>query len=294
MCVIVHKPNNVSLPIESLEKCFITNNDLCGYMVNIGYGILIQRGLKNIDDLIKQWESDTKHLKNNETVFHFRIATHGDINVSNSHPFPVTNDIRLLESSTVISNIGLAHNGILNTIPFDYYLDEEIFYKYSDTFLWISEVLSSVSNIQSMLSVLRILSIESHSKFSLMTGNKVHRIGTFYEIDDCYYSNTLWQYKPVKDKKYSYDYAAYNDWYYNKFVANDNFGEDICFQETENYNSESHDHTCYVCQGKFSINDLYEIIDETSSYYDRLICFDCYEYVYGDLNYGDKLYGDLK
>lgn len=278
MCVIVHKPNNVDLNQDDLELCFKANNDMCGYMFHNGYCVVIKRGFSDFDQLMETWKHDISTCENNETVFHFRIATHGEIDVFNSHPFPITNDYRILYSYQMCSNYGIAHNGTITTLPFDFYFDQLLFEKYSDTFLYVSEVLNFVKNTQALLSILRLISIESYSKFVLMTNNKVHKIGTFHEVENMYFSNLLWKNKTLKlyssnMEKYNYDYwKTYQNGYKTGFYYNEPEIDEPEIVETG---------ICSICQVSFPLDELLLVEEHIYNYQEMNICIDCYEYIFG-------------
>lgn len=100
MCILIHHNTNTSFNEDHLLDFYTKNSD--------GFGAIVNRGDKV--DIIKHVGTfeDIKYLYDNEvhgyeSVIHFRMRTHGDIDLDNCHPYQVTEDI------------WMAHNGVLST-----------------------------------------------------------------------------------------------------------------------------------------------------------------------------------
>lgn len=117
MCIIVVKPAGVQWPSwKTLENCWNRNSDGAGLMFNDGNGnVVIDKGYMTWLDFKKR----IKMLKRAETsqttvVLHFRIQTHGEVSRECCHPFPLDGRLEMLRQTEVVSNYGVAHNGVIS------------------------------------------------------------------------------------------------------------------------------------------------------------------------------------
>ncbi len=120
MCIIVYKPQGLSIERQTLETCFLHNPDGAGFMYPCEGRLLIQKGYFEFDEFIEAWEKCRKlHGDSLPVVFHFRIATAGNIDKRNCHPHRIKNDL------------GFAHNGILScvNVPKGSRLSDTILYR---------------------------------------------------------------------------------------------------------------------------------------------------------------------
>lgn len=105
MCVIIHKPKDRHLSYRTLRRAYRANPHGWGLCALDDDGnMVVERGLGAIGELIAAFK---KH-ESKEVVIHCRIKTHGEINLENTHPFVVNDDMwlfhngRLLESTVPI------------------------------------------------------------------------------------------------------------------------------------------------------------------------------------------------
>src|SRR5690606_1715735 len=59
----------------------------------------------------------TIDMINTPIVLHFRITTHGGTAPGNTHPFPVTEKLPLLQMTKTKTPLAVAHNGIIDIKP---------------------------------------------------------------------------------------------------------------------------------------------------------------------------------
>ncbi len=100
MCILIHQPKDGFFSSEQLQDFYSKNRDGFGAIVNRGNEVKIVKmvgTLQQIEDLYY------KEVACHEAVIHFRMQTHGDIDLENCHPYEVT------------PGIWMAHNGILST-----------------------------------------------------------------------------------------------------------------------------------------------------------------------------------
>lgn len=121
MCVIVYQPPGQYLEKQLAQKLWNANPDGGGFSFVDGEEITTAKSM-NFPAFWSQFESARSANRNAPFLLHFRIATHGAVNLDNVHPF------------TVDKHTVLAHNGIIHGVP-DYKDDR------SDTRVFVDEVL---------------------------------------------------------------------------------------------------------------------------------------------------------
>lgn len=100
MCLLVHHKPDTEFTLEHLRDFFNKNSDGFGALVNQGGGVKVIKTVGNLDEIHELYNNE---IKGHEAVIHFRMKTHGDIDLFNCHPYQVTQDL------------WMAHNGILST-----------------------------------------------------------------------------------------------------------------------------------------------------------------------------------
>lgn len=98
MCILIHHPANVSFSDELLNDFYAHNSDGFGAMYAEGGKLVIVKTLGKPQEINALYKDA---LKGRECIIHYRMKTHGDIDMENCHPYKVTDDI------------WMAHNGIL-------------------------------------------------------------------------------------------------------------------------------------------------------------------------------------
>lgn len=217
MCIIMVKPKGVLLPDKNIFKnCFDNNPDGAGFMYTYKNQVFIKKGYNNVDDIYNDI-TNVLHKQDTTIVAHFRIGTHGDKkDAKATHPFPISSDYHDLQELNYVTNIGVAHNGII-TGYYDTKLPE-----LSDTQLFIRDVLSKLiivnSEFYTFPVILKMLGKLTNSKLTFLDrfGN-YYLVGDFVEKDGIYYSNTTYSYSYYKyynnypsiyNNAYNYD----DDW----------------------------------------------------------------------------------
>lgn len=120
MCIIAIKPAGVKLPAaETIENMWYNNPDGAGFMYAVGGNVHIEKGfmsLENLKNALKRLEK-TIDVVNTPMIFHFRITTHGETTPGNTHPFPITEKLPLLQMTKYKAPLAVAHNGIIEIRP---------------------------------------------------------------------------------------------------------------------------------------------------------------------------------
>lgn len=123
MCVIVHQPQGTHLEKDRAERLWNKNPDGGGFAFIDDEGEI--SGFKSMEfkPFWTAFESSRSQFPNRDFLVHMRIATSGAVDLTNVHPFRVTDD-------TV-----MAHNGIIHGVGADPKIGE------SDTKIFVQEVL---------------------------------------------------------------------------------------------------------------------------------------------------------
>lgn len=124
MCLIIQKPAGKTVDKWVLESALNYNQDGFGLMYHDNNGPVVKKwkqlGIKRINKLVKA-------LTDVELAIHFRMATHGKVDKSNAHPFPLANGAHMM------------HNGILSA-----YAPADRDGKLSDTQIFVNTYLNKM------------------------------------------------------------------------------------------------------------------------------------------------------
>ena len=217
LCVIVFKQKGVSLPTkETFRNCFDNNDDGAGYMFSRNGDVIIKKGFMSFD---KFWESfkDSKVTEKDVLIAHFRIATHGLTSQANTHPFPITQDLKSLGAIETITDIAVAHNGVISINTKD---------GMSDTFTFVKEIMGNPlikDHLNHPTMITLLAKAIGGSRLALMWGNgSVKLIGAGWEKDEkgVMYSNS--SYKFSRGRSITI-FKGTNDWveeYYSERERN--------------------------------------------------------------------------
>lgn len=225
MCIILVKPRGKALPSKQIFKnCFESNPDGCGYMYVENNKVRIVKGFMSYKNMYKRLKS----LGDRTIVVHFRIGTHGKNDQKTCHPYPITNDTKLLQSLRVLTDVGMVHNGIIHIE------NDTSGAHLNDTQMYIKTVLSVAKFISPTFyqkpEILNLLeeNIYGNKLCFLDKDEHLYYIGKFIESNGILYSNTSYldSYKtyliPYKYKKteynHEYNYDGDRDTYYDDYI----------------------------------------------------------------------------
>lgn len=96
MCLIIHKPERVTIPEDWIQSSFIHNKDGWGVMYHNNGAVQVEKGFK-LSALI----SCINRNMDKELAIHMRAATAGKVDIENCHPVRIVNGIWMM------------HNGII-------------------------------------------------------------------------------------------------------------------------------------------------------------------------------------
>lgn len=121
MCIAILNPTKVTLKKNVLKTCWDNNKDGAGMLYLQGGVLTAFKEMDNFDNFYDHYDWVRKTHKDSQIVLHFRISTHGKVDLENCHPFMVNEDW------------GFVHNGIIS--------NAEKHVDYSDTNMFNRDVL---------------------------------------------------------------------------------------------------------------------------------------------------------
>lgn len=213
MCVIAAKPSGVKMPsVSAIENMWYKNPDGAGFMYAFNGKVYIEKGFMKLNDFEDALERIQQKidLKDIPVVMHFRIATHGGVIPANTHPFPVSSSMSMLQKLKCNTSLGVAHNGIIEITPRK---------GVSDTMEYVASQLAplykGVPEFYLNPHLMEMVDNAVQSKLAFLTKDgEIYTVGKFETEDDIMYSNS--SYKPYEFKG-SYwrdiwkDYDIYED-----------------------------------------------------------------------------------
>lgn len=117
MCIICIKNKGVAMPTdETMRIMFNYNSDGAGYMYPKDGQVKIRKGfmtLASLQDSLKSL-AETENIIDLPIVLHFRIGTAGGNIQANTHPFPLSGELKALQKLRLTCGVGIVHNGIIN------------------------------------------------------------------------------------------------------------------------------------------------------------------------------------
>lgn len=194
MCVIIAKPAGMLMPgFDTLQAAWDTNPDGAGVAVADGRSMRIYKGCMTWDALRAQLEQlDATHdLQSCGVLLHCRIATHGDICGSLTHPFKVS------------KTVALAHNGIIPN------MDEHTAHDCSDTLAYVRRIVRPLAQSLDVMhdkAAHNVLDLtRGTSRLALLhASGEIVRYGDWHTIEGVHYSNTHFMHR------YSYGTTYYS------------------------------------------------------------------------------------
>lgn len=103
MCIAIHKPKGVTIPIAHLKESFASNPDGAGFAaLHHKHGFVISKGFFTLEEFSRAYEP----FENSPALVHFRIATSGGVSSEMCHPFPLCG-----------GKYAMIHNGVLDIKP---------------------------------------------------------------------------------------------------------------------------------------------------------------------------------
>lgn len=193
MCVICCKPSGADMPLQTyIDNMWNRNSDGAGIMYAVDGRVHIEKGFMSYEDFKDRLKSlgEQYDLKKLPLVMHFRITTHGGTKPENCHPFPISDSVGILSKLRQTTNIGVAHNGIIDITPRK---------GISDTMEYIISQLAPLSKAVPTFyknkHLIQMISNAIDSKMAFLTNTgDIYTIGSFEKDGEIMYSNTSYKY----------------------------------------------------------------------------------------------------
>lgn len=191
MCVICASPKGVRQPTRSeIKAMFMRNPDGAGYMAARGGIVTIHKGFMSLDELLNALRQEHFTAKDS-VVYHFRISTQAGVNPEMTHPFPLSNQPRMMRALDLTCRCGIAHNGVIRLTSDP---DNK---RYSDTAIFITDYLSRIIRRKTDLkdeATLALVWKLAQSKLAIMDGDGyVATVGHFIDDHSLLFSNDSYQ-----------------------------------------------------------------------------------------------------
>jgi predicted glutamine amidotransferase len=177
MCVIIYKPKGVAIKKSYLKNCFNNNPDGCGYAFPVDGKFTLSKGFFSFNTFWEKYYEDFSLNRKSPFVIHFRIATSGNVDAHNCHPFQIDEEVVF------------AHNGI-------FYDLNGIDPHFSDTILFRNTYLKTLPSgwmyNKSIRALITRIAKDNDSKLVFMNdkGNKwIVGEDSGYWHKGCWYSN---------------------------------------------------------------------------------------------------------
>ena len=227
MCIIVSKAKGVEMPSKDiLKRCFDYNSDGAGLMFVNKDKVNIVKGFMTFDKFYEYIEKLGKihDLKEKALVMHFRISTGGNVDGGNCHPYPVSHIEKGLRKEYILTDLGMAHNGIISMFN---YKDGVL----NDTQQFIRDCVATLYDLNKDFykdeNTMNLLDKIAGSKLCFLDKDEnIYYVGKFIEEDGVMYSNSTYKpytYYPTRTNGYGY-YDSYYDniYYYDELTAKHN------------------------------------------------------------------------
>ena len=218
MCVIIAKQREDRLPTtKELVACFNTNPDGAGFMYLDKGQVVIDKGYMKFNDFYGRYKTLCKkynNFKDLPLVIHCRIGTSGGNTAMNTHPYPISNNIKDLHNLHIKCDVGVAHNGVIS----DYHPEGN---DYNDTAEYIMSWMYNVTKFDKKFYTRRyyqdMMRQMTYSKFAFLDKDgEIYTVGDFKEVDGLSFSNLnhlpyteRQKYEKSTTNYYKYGYSSY-------------------------------------------------------------------------------------
>ncbi len=189
MCIIAIKPAGVKMPETKIfENCWYNNPDGAGFMFPKNGQVEVRKGFMKLKRFKKAVEQLKKEINVVTTpiIFHFRIGTSGGNIPENTHPFPVSEHLPMLQKIRCRAPLAVAHNGVIDIRP----RKKDI----SDTMEYILSQLAPLYQLKKDFYLLeagkKLIYNAIQSKMAFMdAAGRIETVGQFEEDKGILYSN---------------------------------------------------------------------------------------------------------
>ena len=177
MCIAILKPSDKTLDKSLLQACADNNPDGCGFAYNEDDKIIIKKFM----DFNSFWKEYKKVQDNKTMLIHFRIATHGNVELANCHPFKLNNHMALIHNG-IISGYGSKTENLSDTKDFINKVIGNISYK-----MWKNP--SFIKLVESAIGYSKFVILDNSGKYYIINEKK----GDW--VDGVWFSNSTYKAK---------------------------------------------------------------------------------------------------
>lgn len=186
MCIaILNRVNTLSY--KTFKQCWNSNPDGAGLTFFDGKNIQIIKEMKSVKTFYAQYKEIRAQYPTIDIAIHFRIATHGGVNLTNCHPFKVNKQTAFI------------HNGVISKM--------NATKEFSDTFIFNETILKKLPpNFATNETILELLdSYIGYSKLVIISGKNYAIVnesaghwnaGDWYS-NESYKPRKVYEYKPI-------------------------------------------------------------------------------------------------
>jgi len=191
----VYKPENVEqIEYDILEECFRCNSDGAGYSYWDEKEKIwnIIKGFMDFDDFWKSFEAN-EFTKESIWMAHFRIATSGNTDGGNTHPFVVCDNFNTMRKKLNKAEDIAYHNGVVGK-------GSKVA---SDTMEHIKECILPMHLLieePEYKKCMELVCEQSSNRWLITKGKDIYTYGNWEEDKGIFYSNTSYRI-PVYNKK---------------------------------------------------------------------------------------------
>lgn len=180
MCIAILKPSDKILDKDLLQACADNNPDGCGFAYNDGDKIIIKKFM----EFNSFWKEYKKVQENKTMLIHFRIATHGNVELANCHPFKLNNHMALIHNG-IISGYGSKTENLSDTRDFIDKVIGNISYK-----MWKNP--SFIKLVESAIGYSKFVILDNKSNYYIVNEKK----GEW--VNGVWFSNSTYKPKATK------------------------------------------------------------------------------------------------
>jgi hypothetical protein len=112
MCIAIFRPSGVKICKRVLQHCFAQNPHGAGFAIPENNRVVIQKGLFSFREF---WEYYRSCSPDSPMLIHFRVATSGNINGDNCHPWRIDEQHALVHNGVLEHKLDLCHDDVSDT-----------------------------------------------------------------------------------------------------------------------------------------------------------------------------------
>ena len=192
MCLVIGKPVGAPIPgRKKLKHYFNCHPDGFGVSFQYRRAVRTIKGAMTIKEMFKLLNTircliQPKRPDDIDMLLQWRSAVTGSVSRKFCHPFPVVAEQEQLDSLDTLSELALAHNGVIWDYKFSYpKTGKDI----NDAQEFIKDFVVGLGQAVFDPSVQKLIEAYTKSKFALLSSEGLCYIGEFIEENGCFYSN---------------------------------------------------------------------------------------------------------